>query len=109
MYPAAVASSSYRPQLPQQPSQLIPQTNNQNIHPPFPAPPSSSSYPYPQHNYNVNTPASGHPGQPPLYPQTMPAAMGNSATNQQNNSVNGPPVVSISLLFSSKLSSFLTE
>jgi hypothetical protein len=53
----------------QQPSQLIPQTTNQNTHssspPPLAATPSST-YPYPQYNHNSNAAMSGHPGQPPF-------------------------------------------
>ena len=79
MYPSP--TSLYQPQVPQQPSQLIPQTSNQNIHP-SPPPPSiptsSSTYPYPQNNYNSNSTLPGHPVQ-----QAMPYLTA-SATNQQN-------------------------
>src|SRR5690349_13285537 len=100
MYPSP--SPAYRPQMPQQPPQLIPQTTNQNVRPtPPPPPPSvstaSSTYPYLPYNYNSNSVASGHPGQPPLLPQPMPYAMGGntaSSANQQNNNLNGPPSVS---------------
>jgi hypothetical protein len=92
MYPSPVA---------QQASQYIPQTSNQNIRPPLPPPPNSSSTPhYPQYNNISNSPASGHPGQPPLYPQAMPYTMGGStasASNQQNNNLNGPLSVRMNL------------
>ncbi len=100
MYPPP--SSLYRPQVPQQPPQLISQTMNQNVHPSLPlppGPPSSSAYPYQHSNYNSNSATSGHPGQPLLVPQSMPYAMGGSttgATNQQNN-LNGPLTVRMSI------------
>jgi hypothetical protein len=72
---------------------------NQNVHPPPPVSASSSNYAYPQYNHNVNSAASAHPGQPPLYPQSMPYAMGGSAASQQNNNLNGPPSVRMSLLY----------
>jgi hypothetical protein len=110
MYPAP--SSAYRPQLPQQSTQFIPQTTNQNVHPPPPVPTASGTYPYPQHNHHLNSPASGHPGQPTLYPQPMPYAMGGSvasATNQQNNNLNGPLSVRMSLSFYSKRFDFFFQ
>ena len=87
MYPSP--STVYRPQVLQQPSQLIPQTTNQNIHPSPPPPPtSSSSYPYTQYNHNSNAVTSGHPGQQPFSPPTVPFGTATNVTgptNQQNN------------------------
>jgi hypothetical protein len=102
MYPSP--STVYRPQVLQQPSQLIPQTTNQNIHPsspPLPPPPTSSSsaYPYTQYNQNSNAVASGHSGQQPFSPHAVPFGMATNVTgptnHQNNNNLNNPQSVSI--------------
>lgn len=112
MYPTPTSSIQHPPfpqQQQQQPlpppppssssSQFIPQaTMNQNVHPPLPPTSASAAYPYPQHQYNTSSAASGHPGQPPLYPQPTSSAMGNNTANQQNSYLNGPAPVGISLL-----------
>jgi hypothetical protein len=101
MYPTP--ASSYQSQIPQQLPQSIPQVMNQNSYPPPPSSsqPPPSSYPYPQPNYNANPAPFGHSGPPPLGPQTMPYTMGGSTagvTSQQNNNLNGPLSVRISLI-----------
>lgn len=114
MYPTPT-SSLQRPPLPQQlqqpppppptssSSQLIPQhPMNQNVHPPLPTSSPSAAYPYPQYQYNTSSPASGHPGQPPLHPQPTSSAMANNTANQQNNYLNGPVPVKIHL-FNSRI------
>jgi hypothetical protein len=95
MYPPP--SSAYRPQVSQQPPQLIPQTMDRNPHPSSAPPSSSSSYPYPQPNYNSTSAASG---QPPPYSQAMPYTMGGNttgATYQQNTNLNGPASVRMNI------------
>lgn len=92
MYPSP-PPSIYQPQVSQQPSQLMPQIGNPNIHPPLPPTNSTPTQSYPQYNYNSNAASSGHPGQPSFVPQSMPYTMGGNAptiSNQQNNNLINP-------------------